>query len=233
MADEQNPNNQPPAPPAAPVTQPAPSAPAITPEVQALIDAARNEERVKTQNATWAEARRKYEKQSDPPKQPPSEQTAATSQALSPESVKQMIATESAIARGVALHGYSATQEAHLRTLIEASKPPDVPAFIAEMTAVFGITPKPATTATPQAAPPATTTAPPARTAPAPSIAVPGDGPESTLKLSMSQISDLLIKNGAPFPANPMHPANAPFLGDLHKRLDAEMARIRLTPARR
>lgn len=232
MADEQTPNDPTTTSQAAPVTQA--TAPTITPEVQALIDAARSEERTKTQNATWAEARRKYEKQPDPPKQAPSEQSAASSPAYSPESVKQMIATESAIVRGIAQHGYSAAQEVSLRALIEATKPPDVAAYIAEMTAVFGITPKQTTTATPQSTQtqPAPTS-PPRAAAPAPATTVPGDGPESVLKLSMSQISDLLVKNGAPFPANPMHPANAPFLGDIHKRLDAEMARIRLTPARR
>lgn len=68
--------------------------------------------------------------------------------------------------------------------------------------------------------------------APAPSTAV-SDAPERVTSLSMDQISDHLIRKGAPHPMNPTHPANAPYLEELHRRLDAEMARIRVMPARR
>ena len=229
MADEQTPNATPPATPAAPVPQP--TVPTITPEVQALIDAARSDERTKTQNATWAEARRKYDKQPDPPKPQPSEQSAAPSPALSPESVKQMIANESAIARGVALHGYSATQEASLRTLIEASKPPDVAAFIAEMTTVFNIT-KPNSTVTQPHAPAVVSNAPPRAAAPAPSVAVPGDGPERVLTWSEQQIADFSGKNGGNA-SNPMHWSNRQAAIKIAQLVEAEMAGMHFTARKR
>lgn len=230
MADEQNPTNQPPAPQAAPVTQPAQSsAHVITPEVQALIDAARNEERVKTQNATWAEARRKYEKQPEAPKQPQSPDQSAAPAAPQAENIEQIIEFEAEMRA----RGYAPDRMARFRKMFKAEKPDSATNWLNATEAELGITPKP-NNAAPTQPPPAPVAAPtqPRAAAPAPSSVVPGDGPDRVINWSNDQLSKFLGENGGNA-ANPMHWSNRAAAIKVARMVEAEMARMRITPSRR
>lgn len=207
MADEQNAPSNPPA-QAAPVPQPA--AATITPEqLQAAVDAARAEERTKTQNATWAEARRKYERQPESPKQATPAASAATTESSQSgdfdQQFTQRLAVESLV-HGIASHGLSAAQADAIKTLYKAENPNDVAEWVKQKVSDLGFVKTPVPTAqpaqssatpTPAAAPTPTqpTTAAPAPVGSSSPTALPSD----VLRWS-KDMRDAYLRSKAPVP---------------------------------
>lgn len=240
MADESN--NAPPVPPAqvAPVTQP--TAPVITPEVQALIDAARAEERTKTQNATWAEARRKYEKQSEPPKQTPSAQPSAASQTQPDDfdqQFTQRLAVESLV-HGIATHGLNSAQADAIKKLYKAEGPSDVAEWVKQKVVDLGFAkqPMPATQEAPSSAAPTQApaqTQPTSPTTPAPApvqSSNPGALPTDVLRWS-KDMRDAYLRSKAPIPHDLHDRRNRAAWRELARMgLDA-MATMRVVPSQK
>jgi hypothetical protein len=122
---------------AAPVTQP--TSPAITPEIQAMIDAARAEGR----NSGAADARRALEgKFKSPPSAPPA---APPQPAPAPVDALAILKLRDDFDDATADLGLPSAQKKFLREQVMATRPPDVSAFVRSFVDVWG--PKPAATA--------------------------------------------------------------------------------------
>lgn len=144
--------------PAAPVTPPAPNGtPTITPDVQALIEQARADERTKTSNSVWKQAREKYEKgngggqQPQPPKQ--NDQPAPQPQTVD---VRAEINRIRSFERAVGQYGLEADAIAMLEEDLNAANPSDPADWVHKRAKAFGWkasggTSTPATPATPAA----------------------------------------------------------------------------------
>ena len=190
-----------PATPAAPVTPPVnPGTPAITPEVQALIDAARADERTKTSNSVWKQAREKYEKPNagqqptTPPKQdPPSSSSGQDATVL----IKLRDDFDDAIS-DLSLSG---AQRKFVRELVMKERPSDVADYVSNFVTLSGWNAKqpiPAGSGGAPSAPAPTTTAAASPTVPVTSRGVPPNpaGPtEDTPIKSMSEADRRALLN--------------------------------------
>jgi|GEM_PF-2515611 len=168
MSDEANPNPDPPhATTAAPATQPAAhGTPAITPEIQALIDQRVAEAAQQAKNATWAEARRTFEgkqKQAGQSQQPP---RADNPQHPPATDVRAEVARIRSFERAASRYGLSEAAVEILEADFNATNPPDPAAWVSQRAEAFGWkagggTSTPAPSASPAVAPAATPAAPP------------------------------------------------------------------------
>lgn len=209
-------------------TAPAPqsSAPVITPEIQALIDAAAQ----KAHDAGAAAARRALEGKQKPaePKPQPATQPAANAAGLSIADVQQMMAEQSVFDRTVGKLGLSDDAISILSALRTVEKPPNLAEWLTERAKVFAPAPGPASAATGiQPAIPTTQAkpVPPATgVAPAPVATVPSDAPDNVLEWSQGQVDDYVSKH-YPMPNHPMHPANAAARKVLSQKVHQAMAK--------
>ncbi len=124
-----------PTPPAAPVTPPAnPGTPAVTPEVQALIDQARADERTKTSNSVWKQAREKYEKGSggQPPSPPKTEPNG------NGQDVLAILATRDAFDDATSDLSLTGAQKKFVRDLVMKERPTDVAEYVSNFVTLSG-----------------------------------------------------------------------------------------------
>lgn len=227
MADESTPNTttNEPAPQTAPAAQPT----TITPDIQALIDAARRE----GHDAGAAATRRSLEgkqKQPEPAKPPP-----PTEQQPKPQSVSGMSADEVramlSLNREIGKAGLAADAEQVIEQLYQVERPStaDIPAwtqakaklFAKQVTAPQAQNPNPnnhAATPTPTA--PLSTPQ-----VPAPLSTVPTDTPENPLTWDQSQL-DAYIAKHYPNPHMPWHHSNAKARRELAQKVHAQVARL-------
>lgn len=171
------------APQAAPVMPPAPQgAPTITPEIQALIDAARADERTKTKDSVWRQAREKYEKgQPSPAKQPDSPPSASA-----PDDTRHLLQLRDDFDDAIAEHqGLDLGQRKFLRSMVLDKRPPDVAAFVRETVTQLGI----GRTAPPN--PAAGSTTAPTGSPPPPPQASPAASPPSRVSPADQRIVDM------------------------------------------
>lgn len=208
MADEpSNPpppdNQQPPAP--APQAN-GNGAPAITPDVQALIDAAARDAATKAHNAAWKQAREKYEKPpangGQPPK--PSEPAQPPPNGNAADAFASLIQLRDDFDDAVGELALESGQKKFLRNLVMEKRPSDVAQFVTETVSLLGLGKKP-TPAAPapgqqpaQSAQPAVPNGPPitSRAAPPPAGAPTDDTPimsmsEADRKALIAKIGDV------------------------------------------
>jgi hypothetical protein len=204
-----------------------PSAPALSP-----ADLAAAEQKGK--NAAYAEARRWAESEvakatakNDKPAQQSPPQSAPSTGGLTEADVARMVARESDFVRSVTEAKMSGPQEALLRDLFAAQKPPDVKAWFAEKAAAFGTVQQPAVqTASTQSTNMPSTPVHPATVTPAPVATVPSDIPDNPMSWTPAQTEAYIAKN-FPKPDDPSHPKN-----DAARRKLADMSRQQLGPMR-
>lgn len=192
MADEQTPNTDTTAQPAAPATQPSAGAPQITPEIQALIDKAASEAAQQAKNAAWAEARRTFEAKSKTanggqPPQPPKPEPPPNGNG---QDALALIALRDAFDDATSDLTLTGAQKKFVRELVMKERPSDVADYVSNFVTMSGWNSKPVP-AGPAAAPaPApTTTAAAAPTVPVTSRATapaPSGPTDDTPILSMS-----------------------------------------------
>lgn len=165
MPDDPNTPPMPPQ-PAAPAPQPdGTGTPAITPEIQALIDARAQDAATKAHNAAWKQAREKYEKPASggqqPPPPKPNEQPAHP-----PQNVAEVVRAETnrirSFERAVGQYGLDDNAIAMLEEDLNAANPSDPAEWVHKRAKAFGwkaggsptpATPAPANTPAPQTAP--------------------------------------------------------------------------------
>jgi hypothetical protein len=126
-----------PATPAAPVTPPAnPGTPAITPEVQALIDQARADERTRTSNSVWKQAREKYEKPSagQQTSQPPKPEATASNG----QDALAIIALRDAFDDAISDLTLTGAQKKFVRELVMKERPGDVGDYVSNFVTLSG-----------------------------------------------------------------------------------------------
>jgi hypothetical protein len=186
----------------------------------------------KVRDSIWAEARRKYEKQPEAPKQTPKEnapQVAATG--MTADEVATIVARETAFARAVTAHGLSPEAEGLLRVAIKAESPEDVIGWVSTKAKAFGITQNPNPTPSPSApAPAATTAAPtaPAPSHPAPAATNPVAPPQSITDWNSDQLKAYIRSKGAN-PQNPYSPEYRKVARELRNRFLADTADLKLS----
>lgn len=138
MPDDDNSNdaNQNPTPPAAPAPQPGIGTPAISPELQAIIDARVAEAAQKASNAAWAEARRTFEGKSKagavspPVAAPPAPaQTAAT---------PTVTVDTDALTDALDEFTFDKEQRREIRAAARRENPADVDGFVSKWARMFG-----------------------------------------------------------------------------------------------
>lgn len=216
----------------APATQS--SGPVITPEIQALIDAAAQ----KAHDAGAAAARRALEgkqKQPDQPKPPPAKADPAPSNGMSAADVARIVSRENAFARAAERHKWNEDQERFARVAFDASSPENVNEWAAALAKVFSPAPAEGAgqTANPNTAqkPPSGATSTSAAPTPAPSSSVQGDGPESIRKYDETMIRAWIRSKGGDV-NNMMNPINRPILAEWNRKLEAEMAGFRIVSSK-
>ena len=165
MADEQNPNTADPSTPTAPAAPSSP--PAITPDIQAQIEAAKRE----AYNAGAAATRRAFEEKlktaAPKPAEAPTAAPAAPSAAPDALAILKLRDDFDDATADLNLPG---VQKKFLREQVMSQRPPDVAAFVKQFVDVWG--PKPSVTTAPVTTPTAATTA-----APAPAQSMPAAAP--------------------------------------------------------
>jgi hypothetical protein len=155
MADEQNPNNDMTATQAAPAPQPGNGSPQITPEIQALIDAAKAEAAQQAKNAAWAEARRTFEaKQKPSGAQPPQQQATKDTAAGNGQDALAIIKLRDDFDDAVGDLSLTGAQKKFLREMVMEKRPDDVSGYVSNFVQLSGWKAGTATTpATPASAP--------------------------------------------------------------------------------
>lgn len=142
MADDANQNPDNANPPAAPATQPGNGAPQITPEIQALIDAAKTEAAQQAKNAAWAEARRTFEAKQQkptggqPPQPKPQEQPASAAPPAT--DVRAELNRIRSFEREAGKYGLSADALETLEEDFNTANPPDPAAWVQKRATAFG-----------------------------------------------------------------------------------------------
>lgn len=125
---------------AAPVTPPAnPGTPSITPEVQALIDQARADERTKTSNSVWKQAREKYEKGNGG--QPPPTQQQQPPKTENPSNgpdALTILKLRDDFDDAIGDLSLSGAQKKFLRDMVMEKRPGDVGGFVSSFVEMSG-----------------------------------------------------------------------------------------------
>lgn len=127
-----------PATPAAPVTPPAnPGTSPVTPEVQALIDAARADERTKTSNSVWKQAREKYEKGQggQQPQQPPKQEPPPNGNG---QDALAILALRDAFDDATSELTLTGPQKKFVRELVMKERPADVADYVSNFVTLSG-----------------------------------------------------------------------------------------------
>lgn len=184
----------------------------------------------KVRDSIWAEARRKYEKQPEAPKQTPKEVTPqAAATGMTADEVATIVARETAFARAVTAHGLSPEAEGLLRVAIKSENPEDVIGWVTTKAKAFGITnqnPTPPPSATAPAAPTAVPTVP-APSHPAPAATNPVAPPQSITDWNSDQLRAYMRSKGAN-PSNPYSPEYRKVARELRNRFLVDTADVKL-----
>jgi hypothetical protein len=140
MADEQNPNTDTTNTQAAPAQQPGTGSPQITPEIQAMIDAAKAEAAQQAKNAAWAEARRTFEaKQKQSGAQAPQTQAPkADAPASSGQDAMALIKLRDDFDDAVGDLSLTGAQKKFLRDMVMEKRPDDVGGYVSNFVQLSG-----------------------------------------------------------------------------------------------
>lgn len=144
MADDLPNNDNPGNPPAAPAPQPSNGAPQITPEIQALIDAAKAEAAQQATNAAWKQARLKYEKPpvsgGQQPTQPPKQDPPPNGNG---QDALAIIALRDAFDDATSDLSLTGAQKKFVRELVMKERPSDVADYVSNFVTLSGWNNKP------------------------------------------------------------------------------------------
>lgn len=141
MDPESNPNTDTAHSPAAPAPQPSNGSPQVTPEIQALIDAAKAEAAQQAKNAAWAEARRAFEGKSkanggqQQPAHPSTQTQQPAGNGADPAQVYMRLRT---FDRAVDKYGLTDSARAILEGDFNAANPQDPAAWVSQRAEAFG-----------------------------------------------------------------------------------------------